>query len=82
MLAAPKPLSGPKRKTYELDMAASLGFDKDRFDTCMFEDSTIDYAQKVYTETRKAGVRETPMYRVDEKVMNIKEVVALVKNRL
>ncbi|MCP4603585.1 MAG: thioredoxin domain-containing protein [Proteobacteria bacterium] len=76
--ASPKPLMGPRRQTYELDMAERLGFDKTEFDTCMFTVETVDFVQQAYLYARKKRVLETPSYRVGEKRLNLSEVADLI----
>ncbi len=80
--AGPKPLLGQKRKTYELDMAKELGFDKTEFDKCMFSAETVDTTQRFYKKARKARVFETPSYRIENKRLNLREAADLINDRL
>lgn len=81
-VAYPRPLNGPGRDSFVLELAARLGFDRDRFDDCMFSDATIARAQAVFREARKRGVKDTPSYAVDDRVLDAAELLALIDERL
>jgi uncharacterized membrane protein len=82
VMADPKPLSGGRRDQYEIDMAMKLGFDRGAFERCMFDAETVDFTEREYKEARDKGVRDTPMYRVGDEVLNLNALDILIDKLL
>jgi protein-disulfide isomerase len=51
-----------------------------QFDRCLYDDTTIAKAQKIYEETKKAGVRATPTYLVNGRKLRHHELVELLND--
>ncbi len=51
-----------------------------QFDRCLYDDATIAKAQKIYEETKKAGVRATPTYMVNGRKLRHHELVELLND--
>jgi protein-disulfide isomerase len=82
VLASPKPTYGPKRRTYEGNTAAELGFDRSDFDTCMGSEDSFEYAERIYQETVGNKIKATPAYLVDGKRVTLKELADMIDKRL
>ncbi|MDD5307406.1 MAG: vitamin K epoxide reductase family protein [Deltaproteobacteria bacterium] len=82
VMAVPRPLKGEARKTYALDMAVKLGFDRASFSSCLASRSTVDRAQLIYKEAMSRKVRETPSYVVDGRIVPPAELHDELESRL
>jgi protein-disulfide isomerase len=81
VLAKPKPAVSPTGELYEMELAKSLDFPMERFERCLKDKSAFDYAQNIYTESLRKGVRVTPLYTVEDKLLNLRELVELIGQR-
>jgi uncharacterized membrane protein len=82
VMAEPRPLKGEARRTYALDMAARLGFDRAAFASCLTSQRTVDRAHAIFKEATKRKVRETPSYVVDGRVVPPAELRGLLERKL
>jgi protein-disulfide isomerase len=82
VVSSPRPLKNPGRDSYMVDKARELGLDVGAFEKCLVAQATIDRAQAIYEEARKRRISETPTYVVDGKKLDVKELFALLGERL
>jgi protein-disulfide isomerase len=82
VLAHPKPEAGKARNQYETALAKKLGFPLEDFERCLAGDEASAYAQRVLQSSQRAGITATPLYRVEDRILNLRQLVAFIEERL
>ena len=76
VIAHPKPVTGPSRETFELDLAKTLGFDTTAFARCLDDDKTKEHVIRVQEDGKRKKVTFTPTYFIgDQKVVGLKKML-------
>jgi uncharacterized membrane protein len=83
VIASPKPLSGPGRARYEIDLAVKLGFDEAAFVRCMEAPETYQLVSQRQRAGKLKRVTATPTYFLaGQKLTGLQKLLAVFQSCL